>query len=273
MPKEKPTTPNPRNIINGIMRSDEFLGVLQRTDEMNTESGIPRMSRAIGRTAGVLVDHYRKAKQTTYLDTPHQILDLIAHIPEVVEAYAVLDEPSGYYEKQEIKESKLATIRFNHVLRRIIDSSSNLTRRELLALVNQTATTMVPNDQMPSFRTHVAQNVAGMQQEIFTEQALWSIDGVEVYDEVSVDDDKRGVDIRFSYKGSEYALDVKSKAEDAAEAERNLQPGNPQIPFWTGIYGSDLGESFRPSAEQEATIRNRLLALLNVNENAHQEVS
>lgn len=262
MQKEKNAPTRTRDIIQSLATTPVFMAKLAQTPEAQDEKSIPRIAVALGATASHFVEHHKAQRGSDYLDDVHQELNLVSLVPSAAQGWMVLSAPKYTYEREEIHQAKRAVIEFNHAIRSIIDRSPSLTRQELLTRISDIAAHMVPNFLANDFRGNVRAVVVGMQQEIFTEQALWSIPDVEVDDEVSVEDELHGVDIRFHYKGKPYAIDVKSSPESVAEAEANSRQSDTNILFWTGLRGHEIGEAFRPNKEQEATIRERLMSLL-----------
>lgn len=226
-----------------------------RTKESLEESRTSRLSWAIGSTAHDLVERHKK-ETGGYLDYEHGMLNLISVIPSAAEAIDAIGD-DNHQDREDIRQAKQALIRLNHAIRTIIDGSPRMTRPQLLSKIREAAVSMVPIEQSKRFMNEVRMRIYGMQQEIFTEQALWSIDGVDVDEEVSIEDDLHGVDIRFKYNGRPFALDVKSH-----EPEPGIRRPDDSIRFWTGLYGDELGERFRADDEQIVVIRNRLLAII-----------
>ncbi len=257
MAKTYTPTTQPHELTSQIQGSNEYLAVLARDRDDLRELPVPdRIATAIGRAAAVMVRKYQVENQTEYLDEKHQVLALLSTVSPAAEAMNVVHSPDA--SKEEIGQAKDTLIRFNHGVRLIIDASPSTTRRELLSLIDQLAIQVLPNDDTGDFSRETRRRVTAMQQEIFTEQALWTIPDVEVYEEVSVEDEKKGVDIRFSYKRDMYEMDVKSSEEN-----ENVGIGSSgHFRFWTGLTGYQLGESFRANDEQLAIIRARLLARL-----------
>lgn len=257
MPKTNKTTTQPHELTTHIQSSNEYLAVLARDrDELRELPISERVATALGRAADVMVHNYRVENQTTYLDERHQLLALLPTISPAAEAMSIVNSPD--VSKEAIDQAKEALIQFNHGVRLIIDASPSMPRDELLSTIDQLALQVLPTGNYRTFTREIRQRVIGMQQEIFTEQALWTIPGVDVHEEVSVNDELRGVDIRFSYDRNDYEMDVKSREEyETAEID-----SSGRFRFWTGLSGYELGESFRANDEQLATIRDRLLARL-----------
>lgn len=256
MPKETPKPPGTRDILQRLMRQQAFMFDYATVQATHDPERAPRLSWSIGATARKLVE--RQAKRNGgYLDYEHSMLQIISLIPSTVDAMAVVNAEPGRYEYEGILQAKRSLVKFNHAIRWIVDSSPWLTRSRLHSSITEAAPLMIPTQKSKAFQEQLRASITGMQQEIFTEQALWSIDGVEVDEEVSIDDDLQGIDIRFSYNGRPFELDVKSREQRPGEH----LPDN-TTRFWTGLNGYELGDHFRANEEQLAIIRNRLMTVI-----------
>lgn len=258
MPKETLPIPNVKHIIGSISGLREFHVNYANAPEQCANSRASRLSRALGTTAQQLVERRKANTGSNYLDYQHSVLNIVSLLPRAIDSLTVLDAPKGTHEIADINQAKGNMVELNHAIRGIIDSRPSLTRPQLRLIIGQIATDMLTIEQTKRLQIETSGIITGMQQEIFTEQALWTIDGVDVDEGVSIEDDLHGVDIRFDYKGQQFALDVKSREEDT----RSYRPNDGAIRFWTGLNGFELGHKFRANDEQLEIIRARLMSIL-----------
>jgi hypothetical protein len=257
------TLQNPRDILIGLARTNEFLEARRR--------GAPLPS-AMAAAAMRCVEVKRQAHHGR-LDIEGNALDLISTIPDFIDGRYELDRINERERRSRVKVPRSVkiphlekVIAFDHALRETIDNNPRQDPKALHGFIARAASGVYRSDELDFNYLNQATSecITGMHHEIDTEQALWLIDGVEDIENADTAAELEGIDLSFTYHRKPFSIDVKASAVREQEAWKQWEPGD-ALPFWTGINSSELGNRFRPTDQQAQAIAARLEGLLQQN--------
>lgn len=253
----KPHLQDPRNYIRAIEASKPYLEA--RSQEPNNRT------LAIGKTATRIVEN--KLAWSEHLDIHTQAIHVIGKLGPFVEANRQLDnlrlrkESGEWVDKAEKNQFLDEVTEYNHVLHGLIDSNPQLTPGQLLDFVAKAQLTISSVEDAKYAVARTREVITGMKQEIAVESALYQIEGVEDIERGSVEEDRRGIDLKCTFYGEPLKIDAKSsqRGVDSAVARARSNGYEPdKLVTWSGINSSEFGESFRPSDEQLERISAKL---------------
>lgn len=254
--REIPHLPEPRTCLSELGRSDTFL------EARGHGEPIPQ---AISKAALHQTVVVREA-QNGRLDVHVNALNIISCLPDFLQGQLELDriyekeQRSGLVVPRRVKVPHLKkVIPFNHAIRETIDDNPRLNSDDLRGFILKTGMGMYhPSDlDIEYLRQACSERIAAMQAEIFTEQALWHVPGVDDIENADTADELDGIDLRCTYEGEDFSIDVKSTRRQEQEAWKHWVEGD-AIPFWTGLSLDELGRHFRAKEDQISTIAQRL---------------
>lgn len=269
---KKPTLRHPKSFINGLERTDEFLGQLAK--------GKSR-PKSIGHAAAQLHDRMAGAEtKTSESELDRLGVKLIATLPGFVEAQHALDNIKDQQRRQGhnfapgVKLPHLkAAIPFNHALRDMVDSFPWVDVDSIKSFAETVMLDLGGSAEADYCSVETGKVLYGMQHEIGLEQILWQIDDVEDVQHATEEQELEGIDLIVTYKGNPLYLDAKATPQgaDKATADREFSMQQRGIteaeasggfPVWTGLSDDDFGGKLRIDNETAKAQAPRMRAIL-----------
>ncbi len=244
---------NPSHFTRSIAETTEYRHSRQREQD---EAGSLRRAVALGSRA--LVDNH--TTEHGYVSPEGCVYRLIATIDDFVTAQQELDrlQQDGAERRHKLPHLRKA-VAFNHAAKELIDSQPDVGFNELTAFTTKMYLGMHRDDtelhddqryhqRALYVRDAVKQSLHGMRSELAVEQIIWAAgDPAIEYEETTVEDELRGVDLFVNYHGQRVGIDV--KASQAAAHMAKLKSSHPERIIWSQVDWEDFAGGFRISDE------------------------
>lgn len=252
---QKSTLRHPQSFINGLEKTDEFLGDLSR--------GKSRRA-SIGHAAAL---HHERMSRIE-VQTPESKLDqaavrILASLPPFIDAQRALDRledeerHTGHRLPKNIRLPHLkAVIPYNHALRDLIDSFPGVDAASISRFSGAAMLDLGGASDAQFAEAQTRELLHGMRHEIGLEQILWQIDEVGDITPATEEQELIGIDLVVEYKGITISLDAKAsrlgaqKAVQAHEAylrNHHMTEADDRggYPVYTGLTDEDFHGGFR----------------------------
>lgn len=155
-------------------------------------------------------------------------------------------------EKARFGELKDQVIELNHALRDVIMTNPNISFGELefitIGSYKNAESRKLENQEERELREATYAILNGMRHEVAVEDMIGMIDDFTCDSNVTVEEEKQGIDMFISYKNNEYAVDIKASraGEKRAESNRHHRNDTNHIALWSGLSKEDFrGSAFR----------------------------
>lgn len=257
---------NPSRFTRSIAETAEYRR--NRQHEVD-ETGALRRAVALGSRA--LVDSH--TTEHGYVSPEGCVYRLIATIDDFVTAQQELDHLK---EEDAERRQKLPHLRkaiaFNHAAKELINNQPNIEFNELVAFTTKMYLGMHRDDPDLSdehryhqralyVRDATKQRLHGMRSELAMEQIIWAANDPAIeYEETTIEDELRGVDLFITYHGQRVGIDA--KASRAAAQMAKAKSSHPERIVWSQVKWDDFDGGFRISDELAARKVPDLLAEL-----------
>lgn len=251
---KKPTLRNPQSFINGLEKTNEFLGHLAKGKSRPV---------SIGHAATILHERMESREvHTTESKLDSFGVKIIAELPRFIEAQRALDKIRADRKKGHIVSSLVSTahvraiLPYNHALRDLIDWFPEASPDNVGLFVFAAARDINGPVDADYCRNETRNVLHGMQHEVGLEHILWQIEDVEDVQHATEEQELEGIDLVVTYHGQTICLDAKATefgesnalSERAAYmqsrglAEASMDDG---YPIWTGLDEADFKGGFR----------------------------
>ena len=244
MNKKIDKLPNGQEIVDTISRSNEHLETIGDRSAYRVHLG------ALALTADKLADSQVESNRGYETNESRQYR-LIGALPNWLRAEHNLSTRRKNMDRQEYVESMSSVIEFNHILREIIDTETYTRMTEVTGFVSEVLLSARVSGSTIKYATQSLVSVLdGMRHEIASESVLSDLPGVEdIRGADTIEEEMRGMDIIFTYEGTQLALDIKSTQRAADEANHKSRGSN-YYAIWSGFTWDDFGDSLLPTKEQ-----------------------
>ena len=249
MEKENRRT-SPEKIITEAFASNEFL-------EVGASNHRKMGEKAIGIfTLGEVI--YRISKRKTIenkgYDTPESLqFKLAALLPSFISSQRKLDSKRDSLNKTEKAKALEDVIGINHIVRELIESETYDTVNQLTQFAGNYFRSIGQSAAVINYAGEKMREVVqGMRHEIAAQSVLNNIPGVEDVTEcTSAEDERRGRDVRVTYKGISFFFDIKASERGANDANKKKQAYNfdDSIAIWSGFSWDDFGNKLIPPSD------------------------
>lgn len=244
---------NPTRFTRSIAETAEY-----RTSRSNEQDGNGALRRAVALGSQALVgDH---TSERGYVSPEGCVYRLISTIDSFVSAQQELDrlKEVGSERRQKLPHLR-NVIAFNHAAKELIDSQPDIQFNELVSFTTKMYQGMHRDDpelhddaryhqRTVYVRDSIKEVLHGMRNELAVEQIIWAANDPELeYDDTTVEDELRGVDLFINYHGQRFGIDV--KASQAATHMAKLKSHHPERIVWSQVDWDDFEGGFRISDE------------------------
>lgn len=253
--KNEPSLRHPQSFINGLEKTNEYLGYLAK--------GKGRLA-SIGQAATL---HHERMKNAEAQNLENQLdrsaLRIISTLPRFVAAQHALDKirdderKRGHKFPRSVRLPHLkAVIPYNHALRDLVDSFPGV---DAASIKRFSATAMLDLGS-PSEAAYCSERTRealyGMQHEIGLEQILWQIEEVEDVQHATEEQELSGIDLVVTFRDRTLYLDSKASefgqksalaSREAYMHDRGMSEteNTSGYPIWTGLQDDDFKGGFR----------------------------
>lgn len=257
---KKPTLRHPQSFINGLEKTNEFLGDLARGKSRRV---------SIGHAAAL---HHERMSHTES-QTPEKKLDqaavrILASLPAFVDAQRALDKledqerRNGHHFPKNVRLPHLkAVIPYNHALLDLIDTFPGIDAESVWRFSGGAMLDLGGRADAEFVEMETRELLHGLRNEIGLEQILWQIDDVSDVTRATEEQELIGIDRGVVYRRTPLFLDAKASefgAQKALQAHQDYlrfhhlteADDDGGYPVYTGLTDDDFHGGFRISQEK-----------------------